>query len=99
MGEAILHPREQCLNEEKKQQAIALGRLGWFAATDSEDHRGASGDDLRLPESRRNRNAAAPRTDHSGKTGQLERQTVCVQTAREPASGSMRRNRAPIYLG
>jgi hypothetical protein len=25
MAEAILHPREQCLNEENKQQAIALG--------------------------------------------------------------------------
>jgi hypothetical protein len=28
MGEVILRPREHVLNEEKKQQAIALGRLG-----------------------------------------------------------------------
>jgi hypothetical protein len=29
MGEAIRHPREQCLERGKKQQAIALGRPGW----------------------------------------------------------------------
>ncbi len=73
MGEAILHPREQCLERRKETASDRAGAAGLVAATDSEDRRGASGDDLRLLESRGNRNAAAPRTDHTGKTGQPER--------------------------
>ncbi len=73
MGEAILHPREQCLERGKETVSNRAGAAGMLAATDSEDHRGALGDDLRLLESRGNRNAAAPRTDHTGKTGQPER--------------------------
>jgi hypothetical protein len=59
MGETILHPREQCLERGKETASNRAGAAGLVAATDSEDHRGASGDDLRLLESRGNRNAAA----------------------------------------
>jgi len=64
MGEAILHPREQCLERGKETASNRAGAAGMVAATDSEDHRGASGDDRRLLESRGNRNAAAPRTEY-----------------------------------
>ena len=45
------------LNEEKKQQVIALGRLGWSLRRIEQDDRGASGDGRRLSESGRDRRA------------------------------------------
>ncbi len=86
MGEVILRPREQCLERGKETAGNSAGAAGMVAAADSEGDRGASRDDLRLPESCGRRHAGAARPDIPAKPASREEGVITDPAEAKPAS-------------